>query len=68
MQNDPYGFELYRMELYRITFANMPTKPLYFFAYYYLGFRVQHETDRVVLNSIFMVNTVFGMDEQLKGK
>ena len=46
----------------------MPTKPLYFFAYYYIGFRVQHETDRVALNSIFMVNTVFGMDERLKEK
>ena len=42
----------------------MQTKPLYFFAYYYLGFRVQHETDRVVFNSIIMVNPVFGMEKQ----
>ena len=46
----------------------MQTKPLYFFAYYYLGFRVQHEKDRLALSSIFMVNTVFGMDERLKEK
>ena len=39
-----------------------------FFAYYYLGFRVQHEKDRIIINIILMVNTVFGMDERLKRK
>ena len=40
----------------------MQTKPLYIFTYCYLGFRVHHEKDRLALNSILMVNTVFGMD------
>ena len=39
-----------------------------FFAYCYLGFRVQYEKDRPVINIILIMNTVFGMDKRLKGK